>query len=212
MKKYVLQGMKYLFIFSFLFLIASCQSDDNLEKKNASEDLVAMAHQYLNGDIILGTHATMNGVNKTLLPQGCPTKFNFRWSETDKNVLTIRLENFSVGQMPFSITYYCDVKIIQLSSWEKDEYKGEDWMKFVGEDGYLALGEGAQAMIAKGSFVKGYYNVKTHEINFIVNYNMMNVRSECFLQTINKARINNYEAEFKQYEADLAAYKKEHGL
>ena len=212
MKKYVLQGMKYLFIFSFLFLIASCQSDDNLEKKNASEDLVAMAHQYLNGDIILGTHATMNGVNKTLLPQGCPTKFNFRWSETDKNVLTIRLENLSVGQMPFSITYYCDVKIIQLSSWEKDEYKGEDWMKFVGEDGYLALGEGAQAMIAKGSFVKGYYNVKTHEINFIVNYNMMNVRSECFLQTINKARINNYEAEFKQYEADLAAYKKEHGL
>lgn len=212
MKKYVLQGMKYLFIFSFLFLIASCQSDDNLEKKNASEDLVAMAHQYLNGDIILGTHATMNGVNKTLLPQGCPTKFNFHWSETDKNVLTIRLENFSVGQMPFSITYYCDVKIIQLSSWEKDEYKGEDWMKFVGEDGYLALGEGAQAMIAKGSFVKGYYNVKTHEINFIVNYNMMNVRSECFLQTINKARINNYEAEFKQYEADLAAYKKEHGL
>ena len=212
MKKCILQGMKYLFIFSFLFLIASCQSDDNLEKKNASEDLVAMAHQYLNGDIILGTHATMNGVNKTLLPQGCPTKFNFRWSETDKNVLTIRLENFSVGQMPFSITYYCDVKIIQLSSWEKDEYKGEGWMKFVGEDGYLALGEGAQAMIAKGSFVKGYYNVKTHEINFIVNYNMMNVRSECFLQTINKARINNYEAEFKQYEADLAAYKKEHGL
>ena len=212
MKKCILQGMKYLFIFSFLFLIASCQSDDNLEKKNASEDLVAMAHQYLNGDIILGTHATMNGVNKTLLPQGCPTKFNFHWSETDKNVLTIRLENFSVGQMPFSITYYCDVKIIQLSSWEKDEYKGEDWMKFVGEDGYLALGEGAQAMIAKGSFVKGYYNVKTHEINFIVNYNMMNVRSECFLQTINKARINNYEAEFKQYEADLAAYKKEHGL
>ena len=212
MKKCILQNMKYLFIFSFLFLIASCQSDDNLEKKDTSEDLVAMAHQYLNGDIILGTHATMNGVNKTLLPQGCPTKFNFHWSETDKNVLTIRLENFSVGQMPFSITYYCDVKIIQLSSWEKDEYKGEDWMKFVGEDGYLALGEGAQAMIAKGSFVKGYYNVKTHEINFIVNYNMMNVRSECFLQTINKARINNYEAEFKQYEADLAAYKKEHGL
>ena len=212
MKKCILQGMKYLFIFSFLFLIASCQSDDNLEKKDTSEDLVAMAHQYLNGDIILGTHATMNGVNKTLLPQGCPTKFNFHWSETDKNVLTIRLENFSVGQMPFSITYYCDVKIIQLNSWEKNEYKGEGWIKFVGEDGYLALGEGVPPRSMKGSAVKGYYNVKTHEINFIVDYNMMNVRSECFLQTIDKARINNYEAEFKQYEADLAAYKKEHGL
>ena len=212
MKKCILQNMKYLFIFSFLFLIASCQSDDNLEKKDTPEELVAMAHQYLNGDIILGTHATMNGVNKTLLPQGCPTKFNFHWSETDKNVLTIRLENFSVGQMPFSITYYCDVKIIQLNSWEKNEYKGEGWIKFVGEDGYLALGEGVPPRSMKGSAVKGYYNVKTHEINFIVDYNMMNVRSECFLQTIDKARINNYEAEFKQYEADLAAYKKEHGL
>ena len=212
MKKYVLQGMKYLFIFSFLFLIASCQSDDNLEKKDTPEELVAMAHQYLNGDIILGTHATMNGVNKTLLPQGCPTKFNFHWSETDKNVLTIRLENFSVGQMPFSITYYCDVKIIQLNSWEKNEYKGEGWIKFVGEDGYLALGEGVPPRSMKGSAVKGYYNVKTHEINFIVDYNMMNVRSECFLQTIDKSRTSKFDAEFKKYEADLAAYKKEHGL
>lgn len=40
----------------------------------------------------------------------------------------------------------------------------------------------------------------------------MNVRSECFLQTIDKNRINNYEAEFKQYEKDLAAYKEEHGI
>ena len=40
----------------------------------------------------------------------------------------------------------------------------------------------------------------------------MNVRSECFLQTIDKNRINNYEAEFAQYEKDLAAYKKEHGI
>lgn len=212
MKKCILQNMKYLFIFSFLFLIASCQSDDNLEKKDTPEDLVAMAHQYLNGDIILGTHATMNGVNKTLLPQGCPTKFNFHWSETDKNVLTIRLENFSVGQMPFSITYYCDVKIIQLNSWEKNEYKGEGWIKFVGEDGYLALGEGVPPRSMKGSAVKGYYNVKTHEINFIVDYNMMNVRSECFLQTIDKSRTSKFDAEFKKYEADLAAYKKEHGL
>ena len=212
MKKCILQGMKYLFIFSFLFLIASCQSDDNLEKKDTPEELVAMAHQYLNGDIILGTHATMNGVNKTLLPQGCPTKFNFRWSETDKNVLTIRLVDFTVGQMPFVITYFCDVRIMQLNSWEKNEYKGDSWIKFAGEDGSVFAKDSNTTTGVKGSRVKGYYNVKTHEINFIVDYNMMNVRSECFLQTINKARINNYEAEFKQYEADLAAYKKEHGL
>uniref|UniRef100_UPI0028EA7DA7 DUF4903 family protein n=1 Tax=Hoylesella nanceiensis TaxID=425941 RepID=UPI0028EA7DA7 len=52
----------------------------------------------------------------------------------------------------------------------------------------------------------------THEINFIVDYNMMNVRSECFLQTIDKSRTSKFDAEFKKYEADLAAYKKAHGL
>lgn len=41
---------------------------------------------------------------------------------------------------------------------------------------------------------------------------MMNVSSECFLQTIDKSRTNNYEEEFKKFEEDLAAYKKEHGL
>ncbi|WP_373733097.1 DUF4903 family protein, partial [Bacteroides heparinolyticus] len=45
-----------------------------------------------------------------------------------------------------------------------------------------------------------------------VDYNMMSVRSECFLQTIDKNRIKNYEEEFAQYERDLEAYKKEHGL
>ncbi|WP_373822514.1 DUF4903 family protein, partial [Bacteroides heparinolyticus] len=34
----------------------------------------------------------------------------------------------------------------------------------------------------------------------------------CFLQTIDKNRIKNYEEEFAQYERDLEAYKKEHGL
>lgn len=65
---------------------------------------------------------------------------------------------------------------------------------------------------AKGSSVKGYYNTDTHQINFIVDYNMMNVRSECFLQTIDKTRINNYEKEFAQFEKDLEEYKKKHGL
>ena len=54
--------------------------------------------------------------------------------------------------------------------------------------------------------------VNESQIQFVVSYNMMNVRSDCFLQTIDKNRINNYAAEFKQYEKDLAAYKKEHGI
>lgn len=57
----------------------------------------------------------------------------------------------------------------------------------------------------------GYLNVLTNEIEFIINYNLMNVRTETFKQTIDKSRIDNFEAEFAQYEKDLAQWKKEHG-
>ena len=86
-------------------------------------------------------------------------------------------------------------------------------MKFYGTDGetFSEDGEGSSTTV-KGSAVTGYFNVDTRQINFIVDYNMMNVRSECFLQTIDKTRIGRYEEEFEQYEKDLQKYKEEHGL
>ena len=161
----------------------------------------------------MNTHATLNGVNKTLLEKGCPTKFKFDWSNTDTNTFSVSLLNFTVGKMGMIINFKCDVQTMQLNTWEKDEYPGAGWIKFYGEDG-STWGEekdGTPAN-AKGSSVKGYYNTDTHQINFIVDYNMMNVRSECFLQTIDKTRINNYEKEFAQFEKDLEEYKKKHGL
>ena len=62
-----------------------------------------------------------------------------------------------------------------------------------------------------GASVDGYLNVLTNQIEFIVNYNMMNVRTETFQQTIDKSRLNNFKAEFEQYEKDLAQWKKDHG-
>lgn len=41
---------------------------------------------------------------------------------------------------------------------------------------------------------------------------MMNVRSECFLQTIDKSRLATFDADKAKYEEDLKAYKKEHGI
>lgn len=197
----------------FVSFLCSCSSDEEITKEPASEELVTEAKSFLTGDIVLSTYATLNGVNKTLLEKGCPTKFNFEWSETDKNTFTVSLLNFTVGNMGIIINFKCDVQTMQLNTWEKDEYKGEGWFKFYGEDGSTwGEDEDGSAKSAKGSNVKGYYNVYTHEINFIVDYNMMNVRSECFLQTIDKDRINNYEEEFAQFEEDLAQYKKDHGL
>ena len=204
-----------LFILSFLciFLTVSCSSDEELKRADADINLVNEAKSFLQGDIILNTHAFMGNVNKTLLPTGCPTKFNFTWSNTDPQSFTISLLDFTVGKMGMIINFNCAVKTMQLNSWEKNEYKGEGWIKFYGENGSVSGtdNEGVPSK-AMGSTVKGYYNVMTHQINFIVNYNMMNVRSECFLQTIDKNRIKTYEEDFKKYEEDLKKYKEEHGL
>lgn len=200
-------------LFFAVFAFCSCSSDEEITDADANTELVKEATNYLNGEIVLSTNATMNGVNKTLLPEGCPTKFKFEWSKTDAQTVTISLLDFTVGNMGMIINFKCDVKTMVLNSWEQKEYTGDGWIKFKGEDGSVwGTDTDGSASSAKGSSVQGYYNAKTHEIQFIVNYNMMNVRSECFLQTIDKNRINNYAAEFEQYEKDLAAYKKEHGI
>lgn len=200
-------------LFFAVFAFCSCSSDEEITNSDANSELVKEATNYLNGEIVLSTNATMNGVNKTLLPEGCPTKFKFEWSKTDAQTFTISLLDFTVGNMGMIINFKCDVKTMVLNSWEQKEYTGDGWIKFKGEDGSVwGTDTDGSASSAKGSSVQGYYNAKTREIQFIVNYNMMNVRSECFLQTIDKNRINNYAAEFEQYEKDLAAYKKEHGI
>lgn len=200
-------------LFFAVFAFCSCSSDEEITNSDANSELVKEATNYLNGEIVLSTNATMNGVNKTLLPEGCPTKFKFEWSKTDAQTFTISLLDFTVGNMGMIINFKCDVKTMVLNSWEQKEYTGDGWIKFKGEDGSVwGTDTDGSASSAKGSSVQGYYNAKTHEIQFIVNYNMMNVRSECFLQTIDKNRSNNYAAEFEQYEKDLAAYKKEHGI
>lgn len=51
----------------------------------------------------------------------------------------------------------------------------------------------------------------TKQVEFIVDYNMMNVRTETFLQEIDKSRIDRFEEEFAQYEKDLEEAKKEQG-
>lgn len=198
---------------SFGLMATSCSSDEEITQGNADNTLVSEAQSYLKDEIILSTKATLSGVDKTLLPEGCPTKFKFEWSKTDAQTFTISLLNFTVGNMGMIISFKCDVKCMELNSWEKKEYTGDGWIKFKGEDGSVwGTDTDGSASSAKGSSVQGYYNAKTHQIQFIVNYNMMNVRSECFLQTIDKSRLATFDADKAKYEADLAAYKKEHGI
>ena len=200
-------------LFFAVFAFCSCSSDEEITNSDANSELVKEATNYLNGEIVLSTNATMNGVNKTLLPEGCPTKFKFEWSKNDAQTFTISLLDFTVGNMGMIINFKCDVKTMVLNSWEQKEYTGDGWIKFKGEDGSVwGTDTDGSASSAKGSSVQGYYNAKTHEIQFIVNYNMMNVRSECFKQTIDKSRLATFDADKKKYEADLKAYKEANGI
>lgn len=194
-------------------MVASCSSDEEITQGNADNTLVSEAKSYLKDEIILSTKATLSGVDKTLLPEGCPTKFKFDWSQTDDQTFTISLLDFTVGNMGMIISFKCDVKCMELNSWEKKEYTGDGWVKFKGVDGSVwGTDTDGSASSAKGSSVQGYYNAKTHQIQFIVNYNMMNVRSECFLQTIDKSRLATFVEDKAKYEEDLKAYKNEHGI
>ncbi|MFC2776215.1 DUF4903 family protein [Segatella oulorum] len=212
MKKFVTNISLFCLIAVLFAGFSSCSSDENLEQKDPIEEYFNEAKNILNGDIVLSTKATMSGVDKTLLPNGCPTKFSFDW--VNDKTMKLSLDGFTVGKMPLIVYFSCQCKFMQLNSWEKDEYKGDGWIKFKGKDGSVTGNPKDDSGVQQGSGagVEGYLNVKTNQITFIVNYNMMNVRSECFLQTIDKNRIKTYEEDFKKYEEDLKKYKEEHGL
>lgn len=204
-----------IFILGFLMIVivglSSCNSDEKITQESPSESSIQKAKEILTGNIVLSTKATLNGVDKTLVKTGCPTKFNFSWRED--GTMLLDLTDFTVGAMPFAISFKCVTKFMQLNSWERDEYRGDGWIKFVGTDGYVSAGGPADEdhREASGARVDGYLNVDTDQIEFIIVYNMMNVRSETFLQTIDKTRIDRYGEEFKQYEADLKKLKEEQG-
>lgn len=191
--------------------ISSCSSDDEITQESPDDEYISKAKTVLNGDIVLSTKATMNGVDKTHLESGCPTKFNFTWN--DDGTMTVSLVDFTVGTMPFAVTFKCRTKFMNLNSWEKDEYTGSGWVKFQGTDGNVTtVGDDASDnQKGSGASIDGYLNVLTEEVEFIINYNLMNVRTETFKQTIDKTRIDNFEAEFEKYEEDLLQWKKDNG-
>lgn len=172
------------------------------------QEQVGKIKQFLTGEIVLSTKFTMSDVDKTCLENGCPAKYSFTWDEKTDSV------TFSMLDTPVGIitSFQCKLRMLDLNNWEKQEFTGDGWIKFYGENGIISMDENKEGSVCSGSFVQGYYNANTHQIELITNYNMMNIRSEIFLQVIDKDRINNYDDEKAQYKKDLEAYKKEHGI
>lgn len=201
----------------FFNLFFSCTSDEEIKQTPVSATYLEEAKSTLKDSIVLNATAMMGTVNKTLLKEGCPAKYYFEWRGND--TLNIQMRNFSVGNMPVTVYFSCNCKFMQLNSWEKDEYTGEGWIKFEGSGGrtdYFDNEKDATNSYQDGTggsgTVIGYFNAYTHQIEFAISFNVMNMTSEVYLQTVDSSRMANFDADFAQYEEDLAAYKKAHGL
>lgn len=194
-------------------IFSSCKADQEIVQKPVEETYLQEAKTTLRDVVVLNATAMMGTVNKTLLKEGCPLKYYMEWRS--ENELNIQIREFSVGKMPVTIWFSINCKFMKLNTWEKEEYPEAGWIKFEGSGGivnFTGKGEGYEDGQGGGGTVIGYFNAQTHEIEFVTNFNTMNMTSDVYRQKIDPTRINRYDAEFAQYEKDLEKYKKEHGI
>lgn len=187
------------------------------EKLTVDERNIQKTHEIMQDKIVLNAHAMMGTDNKTLLKTGCPLMYHFKWKSDDpmEDSFNLQLKEFCVGRMPFAIWFTINCKFVALNGWEKQEYPEDGWIKFEGYGGntiYDSNTEDYESGDGGGGSVIGYLNVDTWMIEFVTNFNVMNMSSEVFMQKIDHSRVDRFDAEFAQYEADLKKYKEEHGI
>lgn len=194
--------------------LSSCDKDGKGDEPKLSNIELAKAH--LNGEVVLSTTALMNDFNLTRLPEGCPVKYKLAW---DKEVLIVKIVNFRFGSMPFPINFGCRTKLEDVTADDKDAPKGDGWMKISGTDGCFAMPgtEIGDYRKDSGATVKGYYNAKSREIEFTIDFNLgptMPIIAKCDRQVVDKNRLKNYDAELKEFEKKFNEAKekeKQHG-
>lgn len=197
----------------FCGYFSSCTADEEIVETPVGNEYISQAKEIMQDCIVLNATAMQGTVNKTLLDEGCPLRYYLRWN--DDGTLNMQIREFCVGKMPLTIWFSINVKFMQLNTWEKEEYRGDGWIKFQGNNGstiYTAIDDDYRDGDGGAGSVTGFLNVKTRQIEFVTNFNVMNMSSDVFLQTIDPSRVDNYDEEFAKYERDLAEYKAQHGI
>ncbi len=203
---------KFIVVISLLSLVTACTKEEP-KVLDQNDDYVGRSIEMLsNKSIVLDTKVFMGEEDKTLLPKGCPTKFHFKWLSNTKQ-MEISLTDFHIGKMPFQINYRSNVPFEELSSWDKEVYPEKGWVKFQANEAWLKVGIlTLNKYKKKPAKIEGFINPIRQEVQFKIEYNMMNVKSLCNRQKIDFNRINNYQQELEQYGKDLEAYKKAKGM
>ena len=204
---------KILLLFIGLTLLACKKEEQNKPIENTDPKLQT-AISVLKGDMVLGQHVKMAGTDRSLLPSGVPTKFTFTWDEPSKR-LKMHLEKIQPGTMPFAVSMQASLEVMELSYWDKQEYE-VNWIKFYDKaavttpyvpDDY----KGAPITKEGSTVVTGFFNIDTHEVYFLIQYNMMNVVGTVFKQRIDPSRLANFQEELDAYEEALAERKLDTG-
>ena len=203
-----------LCIASFVIGAFSCKKEEQHQEIVREDNRTAKVIQQLKSTVILGQDVKMAGVDKSRLPGGVPTKFRFRWKEAEKK-MEIQIVKIQPGSMPFAIGMTANATLMELSSWEKNEYPEAGWIKLFDDKGevtpYLKDDDPAKPKPDGAVLLVGFYNVNTQQIELSINYNMMNVVGHVFRQKIDAARIKNFDEEYDAYEEALAEWKLDHG-
>ncbi|MDR0768319.1 MAG: DUF4903 domain-containing protein [Dysgonamonadaceae bacterium] len=186
-------GLTVLLCISF----AGCKTDDEII---GYASRLRTARETLQDSIVLSAHATMNGTNLTKLERGCPVKFYFSWINGD--TVNLQIRDFHVGKMPLSLSFSINLKFMDLNDWDKDEYTGSGWIKFVGDGGVSTM-SGTER--DGNGIVTGYFNANTKEIEFVTDFNVASVTLDVYQQSIDFGRMANYNDELAEYESALAA-------
>lgn len=186
----------------------SCSNEDDEEVAEAYYHDMELRH-LLYGEYVMFTKVTVNSVDKTLLEGGCPTRVVFDWVGDS---LVFSIPEMQIGNMPFPISFKANCVITSLNSWEADEHAGGNtsWFKFVGDKtGYVSTGNGPEP---NGSSITGFFNPATSIIEFVIDYNVMNVRTVCDRQVLDINKTRDYDTEMAKYMAALAEIKNDNGL
>ena len=206
--------MKKIFLLFIGLVLLACKKEEQNKPIENTDPKLQTAINILKGDMILGQHVKMAGVDKSLLPSGVPTKFTFTWDDASKR-LKMHLEKIQPGTMPFAVTMQASLQVMELSYWDKNEYN-DNWIKFYDKaavttpyvpDDY----KGAPITKEGSTVVTGFFNIDTHEVYFLIQYNMMNVVGTVFKQRIDPSRLANFQEELDAYEEALAERKLDTG-
>ena len=100
-----------LIYFASCLGLTSCTADEEITKSPVSNSSLDEVKTIFKDSIAVYATAMQGTVNKTLLPQGCPIKYHFRWNEDE--TLNMQIHDFSVGAMPLTISFSINLKMAE---------------------------------------------------------------------------------------------------